>query len=199
MVTPPSLLSIALWQASEHAFWQPDVKAFQNAVFAQPDGCSRFAPLSADNADDCTWNGDAAGPPIYLFGDSNAGHFVDAVAEAGRRLDRPVIVTTTNACPFLDVSLDRLDAKVDWDAACRNFVQGTLAYLVSDAERSRCFLCWYRHLLRVLSEAISSQPKELYNPFHVRSGDSDSFESLPSSKSIVRLPCSTIGIVNWDI
>lgn len=135
VVTPPFVLSVALWQASEHAFWQPDIKAFQNGVFAQPDGCSRFAPLSADNADECTWNDDAAGSPVYLFGDSNAGHFVDAVAEAGRRLDRPVIVTTTNACPFLDVSLDRLDKAADWDGACRNFVQGTLEYLVSDAER----------------------------------------------------------------
>lgn len=135
VVTLPLALSVALWQASEHAFWQPDVKAFQSAVFAQPSGCSRFAPLSADNADDCTWNGEAGGRPVYLFGDSNAGHFVDAVAEAGRQLDRPVIVTTTNACPFLDVSLDRLDKAADWDGACRGFVQGTLEYLVSNAER----------------------------------------------------------------
>lgn len=135
VVAPPIVLSVTLWQASEHAFWQPDVKAFQSAVFAQPNGCSRFAPLSADNADECTWNEEGGERPVYLLGDSNAGHFVDAVTEAGRRLDRPVVVTTTNACPFLDVSLDRLDKAADWDGACRDFVQGTLKYLTSDAER----------------------------------------------------------------
>ena len=123
VIGPPFVLSIALWQTSEHAFWQPQVKEFQSAVFAQPDGCSRFTPLSAKNADDCTWNADASGRPVYLFGDSNAGHFVDAVRTAGDQLDRPVLVTTTNACPFLDVSLDRLDKPDSWDTMCRDYVQ----------------------------------------------------------------------------
>ena len=133
VVLPPLVLSVGLWQASEHGFWQPQARDFQNAVFAQPEGCSRFTPLSADNADDCTWNADASGPPVYLFGDSNAGHFFDAVVNAGDQLDRPVQVTTTNACPFLDVSLDRLDKPDSWDTMCRNYVQGTLDHLRTDA------------------------------------------------------------------
>ncbi len=121
---PPLVLSIGLWQASEHAFWQPQVRDFQQAVFAQP--CS-------DNADDCAWNEDASGPPVYIFGDSNAGHFMEAVIAAGDQLDRPVLAETTNACPFVDVSLDRLDKPASWDTTCRDFVQKRLDYLRTEA------------------------------------------------------------------
>ena len=133
VITPPFVLSLGLWQAAEHGFWQPKVQDFQQAVFAQPSGCSRFTPMSADNAAECTWNATASGQPVYLFGDSNAGHYVDAVIGAGEELGRPVLVTTTNACPFLDVYFDRLNQPASRDAACRDFVQGTLEYLRTDA------------------------------------------------------------------
>ena len=33
--TPPFVLSLGLWQAGKHGFWQPKVQDFQQAVFAQ--------------------------------------------------------------------------------------------------------------------------------------------------------------------
>lgn len=135
VVLPPLMLAGGLWQASERGFWNPQVQQFQSAVFAYPDArCSRFEALSDANAGECTWNADASGKPVYLFGDSNAGHFADAVVEAGRQLDRPVLITTTNACPFLDLYIDRLDVPESRDATCRDFVQGTLGHLRTGAE-----------------------------------------------------------------
>lgn len=129
VLAPPLVLSVGLWQGAAQGFWQPKVQQFQQQVFAQPEGCSRFTALTVDNAADCTWNADESGRPIYLFGDSNAGHFVDAVVQAGKELGRPIVVTTTNSCPFIDVHLDRLSKPSSWDAECRDFVQGTLDYL----------------------------------------------------------------------
>lgn len=134
-VTAPALvLSTGLWQASERGFWNHRVQEFQSAVFAYPEAsCSRFEALDTANADECTWNAEAGGRPIYLFGDSNAGQFADAAVTAGQQLDRPVVMTTTNACPFLDVHLDRLDKPASWDSSCRGYVQGTMNHLRIDA------------------------------------------------------------------
>ena len=125
----PLVLATGVWQAAAHGFGIAKVQDFQTAVFAQPDGCSVFEPLTEELARRCTWNADSPGQPIYLLGDSNAGHFVDAVKTSGETLDRPVVVATTNSCPFVDVPLVRLDKDDSWNQACRGFVDGSLSYL----------------------------------------------------------------------
>jgi len=133
VLVPPIVLSVGLWQASDKGFLLPRVQDFQEAASARPEGCHRFAPLRGDTADECTWNIDADGAPIYLFGDSNAGQFVDSVVGAGRTLGRPVITSTANSCPMVDLPLDNRTQPRGWDEKCMGYVRGTLTYLLEEA------------------------------------------------------------------
>jgi peptidoglycan/LPS O-acetylase OafA/YrhL len=66
--------------------------------------CGRI-PLTERATEVCTWNGEAAGEPIYLFGDSNAAHFSDAVIGAGEILGRPITISAPPGCLMLDFTL----------------------------------------------------------------------------------------------
>lgn len=52
----------------------------------------------------CVIEPHGGGTPIYLLGDSHAGHFSDAVVQVGRDLNRPVSLSLAFSCPF--VALD---------------------------------------------------------------------------------------------
>ena len=78
----------------------------------------------------CTWDADAGGRPVYLVGDSHAGHFGDGVALAGAAEERPVVATMAYSCPFtpgLRVSLDAA-----W-RTCFERNEALLADLLADA------------------------------------------------------------------
>ena len=78
----------------------------------------------------CTWDADAGGRPVYLVGDSHAGHFGDGVALAGAAEERPVVATMSYSCPFtpgLRVSLDAA-----W-GTCVERNEALLADLLADA------------------------------------------------------------------
>lgn len=60
------------------------------------------APLSTRDMSKCTDGVNRAGPPIYLMGDSNAGHLTDGLMSAAKELDRPLVVATRGGCPFID-------------------------------------------------------------------------------------------------
>lgn len=72
---------------------------------------------------ECEWNSNLTGEPIYLVGDSQAGHFSEAVIEAGRQLDRPTWVSIAGACAYLpDVVEPGLEH-------CREYVDASLSWL----------------------------------------------------------------------
>lgn len=71
------------------------------------------------------------GAPIYVVGDSTADHFSEAIIAAGEALGRPVSISTTNACPFIDPSLASSAAPARITKQCQDFVAGTLDYLLS--------------------------------------------------------------------
>lgn len=130
-VSIPLIAATGLWQAAVHGFGNQRVLAFQGAIFATPDICPIVTGLSASAVRECTWNEGARGRPIYLLGDSNAGQFIDAVALAGADLNRPVIASTTNSCPFLDVHVERLHQPDSWNAYCRAYTRESLHFLSS--------------------------------------------------------------------
>lgn len=78
-------------------------------------------PLTLDNYDACQINGESDGRPIYLVGDSQAGHISEAVRDVGLRLDREVIISTTTSCPFYSLPGET--------GRCANFHQETLNLL----------------------------------------------------------------------
>lgn len=80
-------------------------------------GC-HFGP-SSGNADPvpCAWNGDAARAPVYLIGDSNAAQFTEALIDATKMDGRPLRVTTSSGCPYLDLRLQQARYP-GYDARC---------------------------------------------------------------------------------
>jgi len=55
---------------------------------------------------------DGSGSPIYLVGDSNAGQFATGLAEAGRRLGRPVISLWRPGCSYAKVTVEVKESDV---------------------------------------------------------------------------------------
>lgn len=133
VVVPPIAVASALLGAAGQGFWSPTVRMYQAAVLTEhageTAGCDSFVPLSANNSEACTWNGEAPGAPIYLLGDSNADQFSEAVIGAGRMLARPVTISTTSNCPFLDAHFYRDSADRATNERCRDKVQGTIEHL----------------------------------------------------------------------
>lgn len=134
-ITVPVLaFSAALLFAAQRGFWSTTVQNFQQAVLVQHigerKGCDRIEPLSAETARRCTFNPEATGKTIYLLGDSHADHFSEAVIEAGKTLNRPVVISTLSNCPFLQASFVRLEAQGPVNERCRLHTTGTLSYLM---------------------------------------------------------------------
>lgn len=133
IILPPITAGVALFAASGQGFWLPTVQKYQAAVLTEhageAAGCDSFVPLSAARQAACTWNAEADGPPIYLVGDSNADHFSEAAIGAGKLLGRPVTISTTSNCPFVDAHFFRDSADKATNDRCRGKVQGTLEHL----------------------------------------------------------------------
>ncbi len=133
-LAPPLALSAALLVAAQAGWWSPEVRHYQAAVEPLHLGhgvCDTRTPQSRRRPGACTWDASAPGKPIYLVGDSNADHFSEGVVRAGTSLDRPVVISTTNACPFVDLYFQ--DNRPGWSSAqkeaCRAYVRGTVDYL----------------------------------------------------------------------
>lgn len=87
--------------------------------------CNAAAPLG-QRSPECTWNSDATGPTVYLVGDSMAGSLGEGVLGAATSLDRPLMVGTKGACPFIDAAIFT-DGR--FDSGCYENVQGSLTWL----------------------------------------------------------------------
>ena len=65
----------------------------------------------------CVWNGNAAGAPVYLLGDSNAAQFAEALIDAAKTTGRPLHASTSSGCPYLDLLLQQ-PRYPGYDARC---------------------------------------------------------------------------------
>ena len=113
----------ALWGGS-------GVRAMADQVVPLPistnAGCSTEVPLLSRPAQDCWWNRQAVGAPIYLVGDSQAGMLSDGVVQAAAILRRPVRIAESGSCPFL---LDDQSPVPLTSPGCQTFVAGNIDYL----------------------------------------------------------------------
>jgi peptidoglycan/LPS O-acetylase OafA/YrhL len=89
-------------------------------------GCDNPYPLSERKGGLCVWTLPAARGSIVLVGDSNAGHFTEAVVQAARRARFNLTVVTFSSCPFVDVGAVRAEA-LKGERLCRRFNGETLA------------------------------------------------------------------------
>ena len=89
--------------------------------------CRWERPFGDAYPEPCAWNQGASGRPVYLVGDSNAGHFVEGLVDATKAAGRPLAAQTSAGCPVLDPSLQGLESGVD--AACLTWIDRTLAWV----------------------------------------------------------------------
>ena len=78
--------------------------------------------------DECVWNAQATGAPIYLVGDSQAGMLSDGMFEAATILRRPLRVAESGSCPFV---LDKSSPIPLTTDSCQAFIAGNLDYLAT--------------------------------------------------------------------
>ena len=125
------VVSAALFVGARSFWWSPSVQSMGSQIGAQHrwqiDGCNSAVPVG-QRSEECTWNSEASGAPLYLLGDSHAGQLSEAVLGAGQRLDRPIVVGTRGACPFIDTPI-RVDGRIDDD--CSTFVSSSLMWLTN--------------------------------------------------------------------
>ncbi len=129
---PPLALSATLLWVANNGYWSTAVINYQQARVSHVDmttECAAALPALDPEWDRCRWNAEATGKPIYLLGDSNAGHFSEAVIRAGEALGRPVTIFTVHGCPFMDVReyLGPIDPALE--PGCADYVQGALEWL----------------------------------------------------------------------
>jgi peptidoglycan/LPS O-acetylase OafA/YrhL len=134
-LTPPLVLAGALWFAVQNDFWSPAVSGYETAILpwhtGRMTGCDTAVPSDQRKSGDCTWNASAPGTPIYLVGDSNAYQFSEGIIRAAATLHRPVILSTADGCPYLDVYFRRDSWANSVNDQCRAYLQGTQKYLTS--------------------------------------------------------------------
>lgn len=134
-LVPPIVLAAGLWMASQHGFWLASVQRYQQAVALEHAGwlagCGNTIAQSKRAPGQCSWNVNASGAPIYLVGDSHADHLGEAVIGAGQELNRPVVISTTTACPFIAIAWTFSLEGPKWNDDCRAYVSGTQAWLAS--------------------------------------------------------------------
>ncbi|MCC2594320.1 acyltransferase [Tessaracoccus sp. OS52] len=91
-------------------------------------GCDSRTPLGSQPPQ-CSWNLGSGGKPVYLVGDSNMDHFLEGWIAAAEASERPIVSATTNACPFLEVSIQDRRLPASQDEKCRAYVQNSLQWL----------------------------------------------------------------------
>jgi peptidoglycan/LPS O-acetylase OafA/YrhL len=137
-IVTPVALAATLSIAASNDFWSPRVTEMQKTqqvhVGFQPN-CMSFEPKTAGSEDDCVWNAEAEGAPIYLVGDSIAAHYDEALIGASAALDRPLLMVTAAGCPVYHIVLDTPGEKAPVDATkeagCAPYIDGTLDWLES--------------------------------------------------------------------
>lgn len=135
LVSIPLIMSGSLLVLAKNDFWSPEIRHYRASLnlwhAGLVAGCDTTIPQNQRPPGECVWNGSRTGAPIYLVGDSNADHFSEAIVRAGATLDRPVVISTTRGCPFVDVYVRRATEPPTWSDQCRHYVHDTLGYLSS--------------------------------------------------------------------
>lgn len=125
---PAIVLAAVLGFGWWNSWWSPAVRGFADQVKPLPlgfdEGCQTAQTFNLAQVKSCTWGAERSGPPVYLFGDSNAGMYSDGLALAAERLQRPMILLTSPGCEPVALSVDR-----GQDTRCYAYVQAALDFL----------------------------------------------------------------------
>ena len=136
-VVPPILVASLVRVADTEGYWSPTVREYQASQARHTGnmaGCHTEVPISERSAEQCRWNATAAGPPIYLVGDSHADQWSEALIGAAESLERPITITTLNNCPFFGVSIDKVDDRNAIYRYCGSYFPATMDWLVQQPD-----------------------------------------------------------------
>ena len=75
----------------------------------------------------CNFNLHLESPPIYLIGDSNAGHLAPGLEQASLVSGHPLIVSTAASCPFINTKLLDKTKNRNWE--CQKYYSYIMKYL----------------------------------------------------------------------
>lgn len=132
-VLPPLLVCAALGYAAGPDRWSDETNGYRNAIHTQHAAEQKRCLQAATwNVENCTWNGDAEGAPLYLIGDSNADHFSEAMIDTAIALGRPLVVRVENGCSY--IAGGSTLAEPGWRERCDRFVPDTESYLLGAEE-----------------------------------------------------------------
>jgi peptidoglycan/LPS O-acetylase OafA/YrhL len=96
----PVTLSIALLMGSSVAWGNDTIRDWKSQVAPKSrvgDLCGT-SPIKQKGVVFCRYKGDAGKPQVVLLGDSNAAQYADGLIDAGRELDRTIVVATVPLC-----------------------------------------------------------------------------------------------------
>ncbi len=112
---------------------EPTMKTYQRSQSWHADyllGCDSATPLGQRPqrvVSACTWQVPRPRGQVVLIGDSNAGHFSEAVVRAANRAGFDLTIATLSACPFVDLQVKQPRYSMD---VCRRFYTGSLESLL---------------------------------------------------------------------
>jgi peptidoglycan/LPS O-acetylase OafA/YrhL len=129
-VLAPVTASVGLLGAQHFLSRTPGVQEWQRSRVAHLDelhGCEGSTPFGSRTPVECTFRVANARGAIVLIGDSNAGHFSEAVVRAGNRAQFDVTIATFNGCPFVALRIVGSSAR---EGPCRAFESGSMSELL---------------------------------------------------------------------
>ncbi|MCO1653878.1 acyltransferase [Pseudonocardia sp. S2-4] len=136
-IVVPILLFGVVYAEATRSWGNPAIAAMAEQVRPVPtgyrEGCHSSTPVPARNLTRCTFEGRPGGPRVFLVGDSNAGQYAEAVIDAGRALDRTVVLATMSGCPLIDLVFERAGRP---DDDCRIFQEQSTRWLTEQAGAS---------------------------------------------------------------
>lgn len=110
---------------------RPEVGEVANARQLHADstsGCDNSTPLGERPSDKCVWTSGHGDKSVVLTGDSNAGHFSEALIGAALRNEVQLRIATMSACRFVEIS----ERGGDEASQCDEFVRRSVDALESD-------------------------------------------------------------------
>ena len=131
-IAVPVAVCLSAEQTAKKLATSSTMKAFvtsQRLHVNNTNGCHSYTPLGQRTpriASSCSWNVPEPRGLIVLIGDSNAGHFSEAVIRAANRAGFDMTIATASSCPFIDI---RLKAPANPVSICRRFYQGSIKAL----------------------------------------------------------------------
>lgn len=129
-ILAPAIMCVGLLGAQRFLSRTDGVQEWQRSRAAHLDelsGCQGPTPFGSRTPTDCTFRIPSALGRIVLIGDSNAGHFSEAVVRAGNRARFDVTLATFDGCPFVSL---RIVGSSAGEGACQAFESDSLAALL---------------------------------------------------------------------